>query len=119
MSTPVEKVEKAPAAGFNPAGSGLGSGATPSHRVRRVYSVEHGLYIRTRNPLLTLQKVTRRGFPAYLEYGAGWVLLTPDAVRELLESGEAVVPYMLEPPTFQGCKAYEYVVVRKEEVGEG
>ena len=85
-------------------------------RTYEVYAVEHGLYIRTRSPLRTLEKVTRRDFPAYLRWGSGWVLLTPDAVRELRESGEAVVPYMLEPPTFQGCKAYGRVVVRKEDL---
>ena len=78
-------------------------------RVYEVYAVEHGLTVRTKDPLRTLKKVTARGFPAYLRMHAGWVLLYPETLKELEESGEAVAAFMLEPPTFRGCKAYYYV----------
>jgi len=78
-------------------------------RVYEVYSVEHGLTIKTKDPLRTLRKVTKHGFPAYLRTRTGWVLIYPEVLKELEENGEAVVPFMFEPPTFRGCKAYSYV----------
>ena len=106
---------KAPAWGEKPQASGAGSGASPA-RIYEVYSVEYGLTVKTKNAMRTLRKLTARGFPAYLRVSAGWVLLYPEAVDALERDGEAVVPYMLEPPTFRGCKAYSYVRLKKEDL---
>ena len=89
------------------------------HGTYEVYAVEYGLTVRTKDPLRTLKKVTARGFPAYLRVRAGWVLLYPEAVEELERSGEAIVPFMLEPPTFRGCRAYSYVKLSLSSLQQG
>jgi len=109
MTPEIKTNKEAPAWAASAQASGLGSGASPSHEIYEVYSTEYNLTVRTRNPLRTLEKVTKHGFPAYLKLGAGWVLLQPEDVKHLLADDEVIAPYMLEPPTFKGCKAYSYV----------
>jgi len=84
-----------------------------------VYEVvvnELGLRIRTKNAMRTLSKLANKELNAYVKWDPGWILVRPDAVEELIKEGKALVPFMLEPPTFRGTKAYQYIIVHKEDL---
>jgi len=84
-----------------------------------VYEVvvsELGLRIHTKNAMRTLSKLAGKGFNAYVKWDTGWILVTPDDVEELIKEGKTLVPFMLEPPTFRGTKAYQYITVYKEDL---
>jgi hypothetical protein len=74
------------------------------------------LRIRTKNIMRTLIKLANKGLDAYVQWDPGWILVRPEAVEELIKEGKAVVPFMLEPPTFRGVKAYQYIKVYKEDL---
>jgi hypothetical protein len=75
-----------------------------------------GLWLkyRTKNSLRTLRKIAAKGYAAYLRYGHGWVHLLPEDVARLAEGHPAVVPFFLEHPRFQGCRAHSHVLLKPE-----
>jgi len=77
-----------------------------------------GLWLRyrTKRPLRTLQKLAARGYAAYLRWRHGWVRILPEDVARLARGEGVTVPYFLEHPTFQGCRAHSLVALAPEDL---
>jgi hypothetical protein len=109
MRTTVENQVKTPTwAGEEPA-QASGSG------VVEIWVEGLWLKYRTKDPMRTLRKIADKGFAAYLQYEHGWIRLLPEDVEKLWRGEDVLVPFFLEPPRFQGCKAYALVTIELED----